>query len=46
MAPRRLLAVSSVSHMLSHRRMNDTGPEATPPVALARIPRGRRVEKS
>ena len=46
MAPRRSLVVCSVAQSASQTRMNETGPEATWPVASARVPPGRNVEKS
>ena len=45
-APRRRLVSSSVRQVVSQMAMNDTGPEARPPVSAAGLPRGRSVEKS
>ncbi|MEE8264937.1 MAG: hypothetical protein V3R62_01210 [Acidiferrobacterales bacterium] len=40
------LDAAAVAHMLSQMRMKETGPEAILPVVRARVPYGRRVEKS
>ena len=45
-APRRGPTPVTVSDIWFHRSMNDTGPEAMPPVASAGAPYGRSVEKS
>jgi len=45
-APRRPPVASTVAHIEFHSRMNETGPEATEPDAVAGEPRGRSVEKS
>ncbi len=46
MAPRRAPVDSSVAHIASQMRMNETGPEAMLPRVAAAVPRGRSVEKS